>query len=124
MRRLIVQPPARSDERAILTVSFRNFGLAARNRYRALLQQAYANLQNNPLRAGSVERSDLPGRVRVYHLRHARSRLAKEKRTARPRHFIVFTFDEDAVRIVRVLHDAMDLAGHLAPLEESAEEQA
>jgi hypothetical protein len=50
----------------------------------------------------------------LFHLRHARTRGAPPKE---PRHFIVFTFDEATLTILRVLHDSMDAPAYFGPEE-------
>jgi toxin ParE1/3/4 len=118
VRLLIVQPPAIADIDSILSVSRRQFGDVARERYSALIGQALADVRDDPLRIGVTTLPDLPSDLRLYHLRYARARIAKAIRTARPRHLMVFTFDAETVRILRVLHDAMDLPRHLGEAEE------
>ncbi len=110
MRGLVVQPPAYADVRALLKKSRQDFGRAALRRYSALIQRAYAQLRADPTRAGVVTRDELPDGVRFFHLRHARSRGVSPRQ---PRHFLVFTFDDATLTILRVLHDSMDIAGHL-----------
>lgn len=38
----------------------------------------------------------------------------------RPRHFILFRYDGDRIAVLRVLHDAMDLAHHVDEREGDA----
>ncbi len=117
MRRLIVQPPAQADERLILSRSRRVFGARAARAYSALLRRAYKLLQENPQRPGVQFRKDLRGAPFLLHLRLARKRGASPKQ---PRHFILFRYDDERVYILRVLHDAMDIARHLSDDESEA----
>ncbi|NWG54146.1 MAG: type II toxin-antitoxin system RelE/ParE family toxin [Hydrogenophilaceae bacterium] len=110
MRRLVIEPPARADIKAIRAYSRRAFGSGAQQKYGALMRRAFVLLCADPERAGAQRREDLPRAPYVFHLRHARTRGAAPK-TAR--HFIIFTFDEAALTVLRVLHDSMDVPQRL-----------
>lgn len=100
---------ARLDIDLILSASGERFGREVRRRYRLLLSQAINDAVANPKRAGVGQ----IGPHAAYHTRHARPRTPPGHRIARPRHVIVFRVVGDAVHILRVLHDAMDLPEHL-----------
>lgn len=117
MRRLIVQPQAQADERLILSRSLRVFGTRAARAYAALLRRAYKVLQKNPQTPGVQCREDLRGAPFLLHLRHARKRGQSPKQ---PRHFIVFTYDETTLTVLRVLQDSMDLPSHIEDDENKA----
>ncbi len=102
---------ARLDIRIILSASEAQFGEAARRRYRLLLEQAIEDVAENPQRTG-VRAAAREG-MWHYHTRHALPRTPPKQRVGRPRHLIVFAIIGDELRVVRVLHDAMDLPTHL-----------
>jgi plasmid stabilization system protein ParE len=120
MRRLIVKPFADWDVRALLHVSRERFGSAAQRRYDALIRRAYKLLQSDPQRAGvaggEIYRIGNAPDVFLFHVRHARGRGQSPKR---PRHIIVFTYDDATLTVLRVLHDSMDINQHLTDGEES-----
>lgn len=68
----------------------------------------------DPERLGSRAQPELGKGVRVYHLRHSRTRAGTGSRTVRaPRHFVVYRHAvPDVVGVGRILHDAMDLERH------------
>jgi toxin ParE1/3/4 len=105
---------ARLDIRFILSASEDQFGPAARRRYRLLLERAIEDVAADPRRTG-VGAGGREG-LWVYHTRHARPRTPAKQRVGRPRHLIVFTIVGDELRVLRVLHDAMDLPEHLKDL--------
>lgn len=102
---------ARLDVRAILSASGDQFGESAQRRYRMLLEQAIEDVAANPRRRG-VHGVEAQG-VYLYHARHARARTPADQRVGRPRHLIVFEVVDDEIRVLRVLHDAMDLPEQL-----------
>ncbi len=110
MRRLVVAPAARRAFKYILAYSRRRFGSGIEQRYRWLFIRAFADLRAEPTRRGV--RTVGEG-LHLYHLRHSRSALAPPDRIARPRHLIVFRYDDAQVVIVQLLYDGMDLPGRL-----------
>lgn len=110
MRRLEHRPAARVDIRNALETSRRMFGARAKRGYKALIDRALILLCEKPDRAGVQRRDDLAGAPCLFHLRHARTRGASPKN---PRHIIVFNYNDDAVEVLRVLYDAMDIVQHL-----------
>jgi toxin ParE1/3/4 len=105
---------ARLDIRVVLSASEDQFGQPARRRYRLLLEQAIEDVAADPQRAG-VHAGSREG-LWVYHTRHARPRTPPGQRVGRPRHLIVFTITGDELRVLRILHDALDLPEHLKDL--------
>ena len=67
-------------------------------------------LCESPQSASVRQDEDLAG-ILFFHLRHARSRGIAPKA---PRHFIVFTYDDNTLTILRVLHDSMDVHAHFS----------
>lgn len=109
---LHITGPARRDIAAIIRWSLEHFGEAASRRYESLIFQAFRDLQADPTRLGSKERSDLtvPG-VRTYHLALSRAPGIGVKA---PRHFVLYRQRRDGkVEIARILHDSRELARHL-----------
>lgn len=106
MRAPIHRPAARADINELLKTSSRMFGPRARRSYKALVNRALNELCENPQAVGVRQHEDLPG-LHLFHLRHARTRGAAPKQA---RHFIVFTYDDATLTVLRVLHDSMDIA--------------
>jgi toxin ParE1/3/4 len=106
MRRHQLAANARAEIRNLLKTSSRIFGPRARRDYKALIDRAIRLLCGDPKRPGVQQREGLPDGVFLFHLRHARGRGASPKQ---PRHFIVFTYDDESLTILRVLHDSMDI---------------
>ncbi len=115
--RLRVTSEARRDVVNLLRRSALEFGAEARNRYDRLLTSAYNELLADPQRFGVQLRDDIDAGLRLYHLRHSRKTRARDREVSRPRHVIAFRiFGADLV-ILRVLHEAMDVAGQLGEPE-------
>lgn len=106
-------PEADFEAEEILHRSTVEFGEAAAERYRRLVQAAYRDLVENPNRPGVGTQPGIPDDLRLYLLRHSRNRLPPEYRVGRPRHVIAFRFNDARVEIVHLLHEAMDLPGRL-----------
>lgn len=106
---------ARNDIAAILRASAEGFGWPARERYAALVAMGLGELRADPHCLGSVERPELLPGTRTYHLRHCRRRVAADGVTVgAPRHLIAYRIEGgEVVVVLRVLHDAMELAGWL-----------
>jgi plasmid stabilization system protein ParE len=111
LRPLRVAPLARRDLEQIFATSEERFGQTAAHRYRRLVAAAFRDLRQDSTRIGVQMRDDLPTDIRLYHLRHSRSRTGD--RISRPRHFLAFGEVGGELVIFRVLHDGMDLAQHL-----------
>jgi len=113
LRRLDVSSQADVEAEEIFHQSTRAFGEAAAERYRRLVQAAYRDLAENPTRPGVGTQPGIPADIRLYPIRHSRSRVPPEDRVGQPRHVIAFRFDDAKVEIVHLLHDGMDLPGRL-----------
>src|SRR5262245_29686389 len=107
-------PAARQDIKDTLKWSAENFGEAACQRYKKLLGVAIAEIAANPELPHSYRLPGLQSGVRLYHLKHSRTRAALAGQIVRtPRHFVAYAIiDRDTV-IVRVLHDSMEITRHL-----------
>lgn len=114
MRRLDITIAAQVDLADIFDRSVEVFGARARRRYEALVDVAIGDLLIDPLRLGSLNRPELAPNLRTYHLRYSRVRLKRRGSVVvNPRHLLAYEFDEKRLLILRVLHDAMDLARHV-----------
>jgi toxin ParE1/3/4 len=114
VRKLQLALRAQRDLQQILRDSEARFGTIVAGRYRRLIAAGLRDLREDPRRPGVQDRRDLPGEVRVYHLRHSRRHGPSTDRVARPRHFLIFRETADGLVVIRVLHDAMNLPSHLA----------
>lgn len=87
-------PAIRQDIQDIVLWSEEQFGVAAADRYGALIRQALRDVQAEPLRPGAKARPDLAPDAYVYHLKFSRDRVIGESVKA-PRHFVVYLRGED-----------------------------
>jgi plasmid stabilization system protein ParE len=80
-------------------------------RYERLIATALSDLRDDPLRATSVDRSELRAGARTYHLICCRRRAAgPEGAVARPRHLLIYEItSHDRVTVLRMAHDAVDM---------------
>ena len=106
---------ARRDVANALMQSGEQFGGLQRRRYRLLLEQAFSDLDENPRRPGVRDDPHLPPDHRLYPVRLSRTRIAPANRVGNPRHVVLFRLDDEGVQVLRLLHEAMDLPGHLSP---------
>jgi toxin ParE1/3/4 len=97
----------------IMNHSREQFGRDAQLRYERLLNSAMRDLATDPRRPGARPVEGAIREVWLCHSRHARNRLPAADRVGRPRHVLIFEVTGDIVRVLRVLHDAMDLPEHL-----------
>lgn len=112
MRQLDVARNARRDIDKLLWDSHVRHGARAADRYRRLIDAALADLRHDPSRPTATRFETTT--LWLYALRIASRRLAVTHRVGDPPHVVAYRFDEARVRIVRVLHEAMDLPRHLA----------
>lgn len=113
MRHVDVSPQAERELEAVLVYSATEFGLAAALRYQTLIDQAFADLAENPTRIGVSAREDLPPGFWLYPIRYSRDRVARDHHVKSASHVVVFRFDDHQVEVLRLLHDAMDIPGRL-----------
>lgn len=118
-RTLEISLAAQGDIRRILHTSALEFGNDARGRYAVLIATGLEDLRLDPMCPGSMTRSDLLAGTRTYHLVQCRRRAGRGGKSVKsPRHLIVYaTPDPNQVVVLRVLHDAMELSGHLGNTE-------
>jgi toxin ParE1/3/4 len=114
-RDLAFTSTAEQDLADIFDHTAEQFGAASRRRYEALIATALEDLRRDPLRIGTKDRAELGEGVRTYHIRHSRERgLKPDRRVRSPRHILVYQLpDPNSLLVLRVLHEAMDLARHL-----------
>jgi toxin ParE1/3/4 len=103
---------ALDDLDAIRINTIEQFGEAAEDHYRDLLETAVDDLCADPDRADVKALEGAADGVRYYHIRNSRRRGAR--RIGNPRHYIIFRATDDTLDILRVLHDAMDILAHLS----------
>lgn len=121
MARYRLSAAAQADIVSILTWTHEHFGEAARLRYETLIATALREIAHHPTRPGSLERHELGGNVRSWHLGLSRNRARTGSGVVRrPRHFLIYRLDGEMVVVGRLLHDAMELTRHLCP-EQSRE---
>lgn len=107
-----ISSSAERDLESILAWTRRHFGSRQHATYATTLGKALRALTEGSDATGIQSRDDMGPGVRVLH-------VARDGR--RGRHFIVFRAQDDARRIdvLRVLHDSMDLAQHVAVEDKS-----
>jgi toxin ParE1/3/4 len=112
---VILAPAAQRDIQRALKWSEENFGKQAALRYRALLKQALRDIEADPERPGSIERTEIMiAGARTYHFSFSRPRVGSAGVVKAPRHFLLFRRTGlGVVEVSRVLHDASDLERHL-----------
>lgn len=103
--RVRVAAPARADLRAVIAWTRREFGPVQARRYRMAVEAALASLgERGPMLAGS----------RPAH--PSRPELRRFRLSGRGRHALIYReAPARTVIVLRVLHDAMDLARHMPP---------
>ncbi len=116
MRTPHLKPEARADIRDLLKTSRCVFGPRAKREYKLLIDHAVDLLCADPQRPSVQHRIDLRAAPHTFHIRHARTRGATPKQA---RHIIVFTYDDDTLTILRVLHDSMDITHRVSGENES-----
>ena len=112
---VIIAPKARGDIASILAWTEENFGPQTLRRYAKLIATAIEQVAENPERAGSCARPEIADHCRTYHLFFSRKSAGRAgDRIRHPRHFLLYRVSESGVvEIGRVLHDSMELQGHL-----------
>ncbi len=103
--RIRLAAPAETDFRRIIGYTEEQFGARQAAVYRALIRDALVTLEHGPDIPGSVARDDIHAGLRTYHI---------ARRGKRARHFILYRAgDGHIIDVIRILHDAMDLARHV-----------
>jgi toxin ParE1/3/4 len=97
MREIVQRPLARADLEGIWTWTYEHRGKEQANRY---LQNLGAQIKK--LAADPTDGRSMASIQRPEHYAHHVGR-----------HVVIYTFTEDTLTVVRVLHDQMDAARHL-----------
>jgi len=109
---VILTAAAEADYRDILRWTAAQFGAAQALIYAKTLSDALAALAGGPTVIGVKARDDIAKGLFTLHV--ARGGL-------KGRHFVLFRIGRDrgdeAIEVLRLLHDAMELARHLPPME-------
>ena len=82
-------PAIRRDIQDITLWSEEQFGVAAADRYIALIRQALRDVQAEPQRPGAKARPNLAPNAYVYHLKFSRDRVAGDTVKV-PQHFVLY----------------------------------
>ena len=89
----------------ILRYTLETFGERQAVNYRAPLIDALASLSEGPQVPGSRSREEILAGLRTFHI---------GKRGRPGRHFVMYrTSDAQTIDVLRILHDAMDIAPHV-----------
>ncbi len=116
MRRIIWARPALADTGNCLVWSGERFGEQAASRYRHLIRTAVHEISKEPDRIGARRFEEFRPNAWIYHLRHSRKRAAVDGVVVKsPRHFVNYLEEPEAVRILRLLHDSMDIEAQVGP---------
>ena len=91
-----LSPKAADDLDGIYEYTILNFGLAQAREYLLGLHERFQNLADYPM-----------------HGRSAAQLASKLRRLEYRSHIVFYVPNNDGIRIVRVLHESMDVAGHL-----------
>jgi toxin ParE1/3/4 len=112
--RVELAAPAVRDFDEIIEWTVAHFGYDAAIRYADLMAQAFEDLASDPFRIGTLVVPGAPSGLLTYHLIHGRHRSRSSLGAVkRPRHVVLYRPQGDIVYILRILHDARDLARHL-----------
>ena len=101
------------DAVAIIAWTKDQFGLETARRYRGLLTQAYIDLCNAPDRPGVTAPPDIEPGISLYPIRYSLPRMVRGDRVGSARHVVAFSFDDQELRVARLLHDSMDIPARL-----------
>lgn len=111
MRALAIGRSARLDIDGILEESADRWGAVAADRYRRLLDLAFAELQAD--KEPPASKPSGVADLRLFALRFPARRLPRTHAVRSPPHVIAYRSSPTQVQIVRVLHDRMDLPRYL-----------
>ncbi|MFC6646032.1 type II toxin-antitoxin system RelE/ParE family toxin [Granulicella cerasi] len=112
-RKLELTARADVDLLEVMAWSEAEFGESAAEIYEHLLAQALFDLSMDAFRPGSTARPEILDGVHSYHLRFSRDHVSGE-RVKRPRDLLLFQVTDEAVIVLRVLHDSRDLKQHMS----------
>ena len=92
------------DISAVLHWSLEQFGPRQAAKYDELVRQALKEISTNPFNPRSHARHLIGKKVRTLHI---------ARRGGKARHLFVYRVETKAIRILRLLHDSMDLDANL-----------
>lgn len=118
MNRSVVRIAAQAQIDITDTLRFTQMrlGESVKARYQDLLQATLQSLVDDPVQTDSTSRDDLSPGLRSLHVGFNALKMT-DGRIIRPRHIVFYRIGEDqAVEILRVLHDAMEVAQQLRHL--------
>jgi len=96
----------------IITWTIENFGERQAETYAETLTLAIEALHDGPEQLGAKARDDIGPGIRTLH-------VARQGRSGR--HFVVFSEAKDQyIDVLRLLHDSMDLARHIPPVNDQS----
>lgn len=105
--KLRITGSAKQDISRILRWSKEHFGPEASRRYQSLIERALTTIVSEAPPPGARETPDLGAGIHLYHLRHIRGHARN------PRHVVIYRYGHNAIIVLRLLHDAMDLPAHV-----------
>lgn len=113
MRLVKIAATARRDIAKLLRNSENEFGASARARYKALIDQAIADLSEDTKRPGTRQIDEIRLGYFVYHLKFSRDGVVGES-VGKPRHCLLYRCgDAGTLIIARLLHERMLLERYL-----------
>ncbi|MCI1021505.1 type II toxin-antitoxin system RelE/ParE family toxin [Pseudomonas putida] len=113
-----ISPQACTDIADTLRFTEVRLGKIVRERYQELLQTTIHSLAGQPTPLGSKKRDELSPGLRSLHLSFNVQQMP-DGRMISPRHIVFYrTGTDQVVEILRVLHDAMEVAQHLNHLHQ------
>lgn len=113
-----ISPQAHTDIADTLRFTEVRLGESARCRYQKLLLTTLHSLAEEPKHQNSTIRNELSPGVRSLHLSFHVLEMSDGRRI-RPRHIVFYrTGADQVVEILRVLHDAMEIAQNLKHLHQ------
>lgn len=113
MAKYRISHDAQADIVDILRFTHNRFGDAARRRYQALIGAALEAVATDPQQVGSISREELGAGLRSIHLVTA-ARCPTSVGCSAQALRLLPGCDRPGARVVRVLHDSMELERHLA----------
>ncbi|OHC76378.1 MAG: hypothetical protein A3G18_07175 [Rhodospirillales bacterium RIFCSPLOWO2_12_FULL_58_28] len=101
---------AQRDFDGIFLRTAEHFGIGQARLYRGMILDALRALRDGPAIIGAGNHPELPQGVKTLHI---------ARKSKRGRHFIVFDASTAGrIRVLRILHDAMDMSRHIEPGDE------
>lgn len=96
MTEIIINPKAEIDLENIFIYSIENWGLAQATKYRYEFEDAFNDIQENPMIGFAID--EVRENYRLYHFK---------------RHLVIYRVSHSAIIVIRVLGDEMDIDRHI-----------